>query len=176
MNDEATREHALQCFIDRLAGLRSELYEPSRRTQAAAWVRAEVLALLPTLDGARKGRLVRLLYELHLIGWFDEATQQPAPPVVKLDGADLRDLQLPHANLGWVHLVACYLDRADFAGSYLGGANLGASDLPGANLAGANLTGANLYLCDLHEANLVGTELAEARVAEQQLATAQLHQ
>ena len=172
MDSELAREQALQGFMNRIAGLRAELYEHSLRLQAAAWVRAEALALLPSLDGAAKGRIVRFLYELGLLGCFDAGTQRPLPPVVKLDGADLRDLELPHAALGWIHLVACFLDRANFAGSYLGGANLGASDLPGANLAHATLTGANLYLCDLREANLSGADLTEARVTDAQLAVA----
>jgi hypothetical protein len=172
MDNELTREQALQGFMDRIAGLRADLYEHSLRPQAAAWVRAEALALLPSLDGARKGRIVRFLYELGLLGCLDPATQRPLPPVVKLDGADLRELELPHAALGWIHLVACFLDRANFAGAFLGGANLGASDLPGANLSHATLAGANLYLCDLRGANLSGADLTEARVTDEQLATA----
>jgi hypothetical protein len=171
---ELARERALQAFMDRIAGLRPDLNEHALRAQAAAWVRAEALALFPALDGLRKGRIVRFLYELGLIGCFDPATGQPAPPVVKLDGADLRDLELPHANLGCIHLVACFLDRANFAGSFLGGANLGASDLPGANLVHAALTGANLYLCDLRRASLGGADLSEARITAEQLATAVL--
>jgi uncharacterized protein YjbI with pentapeptide repeats len=173
LDNELAREQALQGFLNRVAALRADLYEHSLRPQAAAWMRAEALALLPSLDGLRKGRIVRFLYELGLLGCLDPATQQPLPPVVKLDGADLRDLQLPHANLGWIHLVACFLDRANFAGSYLGGANLGASDLPGADLSHATLTGSNLYLCDLRGANLSGADLTEARVTEAQLAAAQ---
>jgi uncharacterized protein YjbI with pentapeptide repeats len=172
MNEDRVREQALQGFMNRSAALRAELYEHSLRPQAAAWVRAEALALLPALDGARKGRIVRFLYELSLIGRFDPSTQRPTLPVVKLDGADLRDLELSHASLGGVYLVACFLDRANFAGAFLGGANLGASDLPGANLTHANLTGANLYLCDLRGADLSGADLTEARITPEQLAVA----
>lgn len=173
MEDELVREQALQGLMNRLLALREQLYEHgTTRFQAAAWVRAEVLALLPLLDGQRKGRIVRFLYELGLIGGYDAQAQRPRAAVVKLEGADLRDIELPHANLGWVHLVACYLDRANFEGSFLGQANLGASDLPGANLSQATLTGANLYLCDLQGANLAGADLVEARVNEAQLAAA----
>jgi hypothetical protein len=173
MEQESVQEQALQGLMNRLLVLRDELYQQeTTRLRAAAWVRAEVLALLPILDGGRKGRVVRFLYELGLIGGLDAHTQRPAAPIIKLDGADLRDMELPHASLGWVQLVACFLDRANFMGSFLGQANLGASDLPGANLKQATLTGANLYLCDLREANLTGADLGEARVTEGQLAVA----
>lgn len=96
----------------------------------------------------------------------------------RLDGLDLRGVELPYANccglscqyqdLSDANLQGSLLVDADLIGSVLRGANLRDADLSRSQLVGcdlrdADLTGADLENADLRDADLTGAILKDAR-------------
>ncbi len=115
---ERTREVTLREYLDRMSDLilNHKLQESPEDSPARAVADARTFGALRSLDGPRKGILVRFLYESKLIAKDKR--------VVSLDLADLRGSDLSYANL---------------EGSDLSGANLGDADFFNANLRDANL-------------------------------------
>ncbi len=150
--------------------LRYDLHATTVSDPARALARAHLFVTLRQLDGVHKGYVVQFLYEADLIGNLVAEERDPLSPVIALNGADLTDMVLPKADLGWSHFTAADLSRAKLSGAYLMGANLSAVDLISADLSGANLCGANLFLADLTGARLDGADLREAQVTTEQLA------
>jgi len=135
-----------------------------------ALARAHLFTALRQLDGQHKGLAIQFLYEAGLIGAHVVADLPPAPPVLALNGADLRGLALPNANLAWAHLAVSDLSRADLRNTCLIRANLYAVDLIDADLSHANLCGANFYMAEMSGANFDGADLRSARISPAQLA------
>jgi hypothetical protein len=128
-------------------------------------IRAQTLALLPSLDANRKATLLKFLYELNLIGYLPG--EHPEPAAIELSSADLRGANLADA----------VLNGADLTNTRLGGANLRGAKLTRANLNGADLRKADLRKADLSGASLVGAildsaDLKDAIVTPEQLKTA----
>ena len=105
-------------------------------SHAGAPVRAIAVARTDTavrnLDGARKGTLIRYLWEANLI-------TEPNP-VVALFQVNLSGAIFAGANLSQADLSANDLIDANFANANPNGADLNGADLSGANLSGANLS------------------------------------
>lgn len=105
-------------------------------SQVGAPVRAIAVARTDTavrsLDGARKGTLIRYLWEANLI-------KEPEPVVtlfqVNLSGAIFTGSNLSQADLSTNDLI-----DANFANANPNGVNLDGADLSGANLSAANLS------------------------------------
>ena len=102
-------------------------------------------------------------------------------PRANLDGADLSGANLATANLRGAHLngailIEANLNGADLREADLGGARLRMLNLSGANLATANLRGAHLYGATLIEANLNGANLTGANLSGADLSGAQLNE
>ncbi len=134
--------------------------------------RAHLFTTLRQLDGQHKGLAIQFLYEANLLGSHVVADAPPTSPVLALNGADLRGLVLPAANLAWAHLAVSDLSHADLRNTCLIRANLYAVDLIDADLTGANLCGANLFMADIRGANFDGADLRSAIVSPEQLASA----
>lgn len=140
------QETVLQAYLDRMAGL---LFDRNLRVslpkdEVRALARASTLAVLRELDGARKGLVVRFLYEGGLL--------HSQEAVVSLKQADLRGVDLSQAELA----------KVDLSGADLSGANLRETNLREANLEGATLIVADLSSADLQDASLNSTKLTEA--------------
>jgi hypothetical protein len=120
--EDRAREDALQRYLDRMQELildkKLRTSEEDAETRTVA--RARTLAVLRSLDGDRKGQVVRFLYEAGLIGnkvtEVDRGTH-PTEPII-------------------------YLIEADLNGANLSGAKLSGATLRYANLSNANLRGA----------------------------------
>lgn len=92
----------------------------------------------------------------------------------RLEGLDLRGLQLPYANLAGAfgrgqdltgaNLAGSLLVDSDFAGATFDGANLAGADLSRAELMGCSFRGANLRGADFEKADLTGADLTGADV------------
>jgi uncharacterized protein YjbI with pentapeptide repeats len=136
-----------------------------------ALARAHLFTALRQLDGQHKGLAIQFLYEANLIGAHVVADLPPTPPVLALNGADLRGLALPNANLAWAQLAVADLSRADLRNTCLIRANLYAIDLIDADLSHANLCGANLFMADMRGANFDGADLRSAFISPAQLAS-----
>jgi uncharacterized protein YjbI with pentapeptide repeats len=139
-----------------------------------ALARAHLFTALRQLDGQHKGFAIQFLYEAKLIGAHVVADLPPTPPVLALNGADLRGLALSNGNLAWSHLAVSDLSHADLRNTCLIRANLYAVDLIDADLSNANLCGANLFMADIRGANFDGADLRSAFVSAAQLATAKV--
>ncbi len=90
----------------------------------------------------------------------------------RLQGLDLRGVQLPYADLcgsfgqgqdlTGANLAGSLLVDADFAGANFEGADLSGADLSRAELRHCNFRGANLRGADLEKADLTGADLRGA--------------
>jgi len=168
------RQATLSEYFDDMSVLVLQ-YNLTTSTQAS--VRAIAVARTDTavrdLDGARKGTLIRYLWEAGLI-------IRPHP-VVNLSGANLDGAIFSGSNLFQIALSHLSLSGADFAAAGLLGADLSHSDLSGANLSGADLTcyaetnNSRIAVCaDLSGADLIGAYLIDTNLSGADLSGADL--
>jgi hypothetical protein len=122
--------------------------------------RARTLIVLESLDPARRGTVLRYLYELGLIRKED--------PIVRLHGANLTGVQLANAKLQHVDV-----SNANLTGADLNNASLESANLRNANLQGANLRRSRLVNADLRDSDLEGADLTEADLRSADLSGAQ---
>ena len=173
------RQATLNGYFDDMSAL--VLQYKLTESKSGAPVRAIALARTATavrsLDGARKGYLIRYLWEADLI--------TTPLPVLDLSGVDLSGAVFTGANLYEAQLSSLDLSNAIFTGAALDASNLSGSILSGANLNGTNiicfsqrsnsrttnfcanlrdahLTGATLINADLTGADLTGADLTGA--------------
>jgi hypothetical protein len=139
ISEDRAREEVLQRYLDRMQELILEkgLRRSEKHAEIRDVARARTLAVLRSLDGNRKGQVVKFLHEAYLIG--------------RIEGG------------GQVIRAIIYLHTADLTGAHLNGANLENTDLGGAHLNGANLSGAEEWTNEqLAQADsLVGATLPE---------------
>ena len=179
------REAVLQAYLGRMSEFllanHLRLSDPGDEIRVLA--QAQTVTALSRLDTARKGNLLRFLYESHLIN-TDLGSR-----IITLNGAEVRGVDLRVADLNRVDLSGADLSEADLRGANLSKADLreanlskvdlSKADLDGANLSeadlrGANLSGSNLSGTDLSGANLSGSNLSEANLSEANLFCARL--
>jgi hypothetical protein len=137
--DEALRQYLDQMsnlLIDR--GLRAKSKDSDERRLA----QARTMATLLGLDGNRKKRPLKLIYELDLI---------------KRDNPflDLKNAGLDHADFSELTLQDACLKEVDLRCTNLSGADLKGADLRGADLRGADHRDADLSDACLADANLL---------------------
>jgi hypothetical protein len=113
--------------------LQNALYDPAGGDLARERVRAQTLALLPSLDAQHKRVLVLFLYDARLLSG--------ASPL-DLRGADLRGADLRGADLRGADLRGADLRGADLRGAVLDQSHLSAVNLHGALLSAQQLAGA----------------------------------
>jgi uncharacterized protein YjbI with pentapeptide repeats len=165
------QEAALQAYLDRMAELllaNKLLTTKDKEVRNVARIRT--LTVLEGLDGLRKGLLLRFLQEAELID-----KQQPmidlsranlsdtVLTVAELTGANLHELFLRRAKLGWINLSGANLSISDLQDADLLDSNLSGADLSGANLSGVNLKGVNLSNANLTRAIVTAEQLALAK-------------
>lgn len=142
---EATLREYLDCMSDLI--LNHELRESPEDSSARAVAHARTLSALRSLDGPRKGILVRFLYESNLISRIK--------PVVSLRSANLSLVDLSFADLEGSDLSRANLRDADFYKANLRDASLYRSALDDEQLIKAtDLVGATMP---------DGTEMTEDR-------------
>jgi uncharacterized protein YjbI with pentapeptide repeats len=194
---DGAREAALQAYFEQMAELLVEgnLNRSEPGAVARDVAQARTLAALRQLDGDRKGRVVRFLYELGLIrrqaimdlsgaDLTSAELVQAELSHVNLAGADLlhanlsqcnlREGNLDGASLRWADLQKAVLAGTTFRQARLGRADLGEANLAGADLSGANLYQAHMYAADLSGAMLTGAEMFGANLGGANLAGANL--
>jgi uncharacterized protein YjbI with pentapeptide repeats len=93
--------------------------------------RIRTITVLTQLDGRRVGYVFAFLREAGLM------STASGDDVVRLNDANLKEVNWSQADLFEANLSGAFLNRAD-----LSGANLGSTDLSGAHLSGAHLNGA----------------------------------
>ncbi len=136
--EDRQREAALQTYLDRMTELllsrtlsRQNVDDPVKIV-----ARARTLTTLSTLDGKRKGLVVRFLYELGLLTGSEPILSMSGADLSRADlaGAVMPGINLHDANLRQSLLLGCKLPEADLSGASLIGANLGFANLSKANL------------------------------------------
>jgi hypothetical protein len=166
--EDRAREDVLQRYLDRMSELvlDKNLRDSKRGDAVRATARARTLTALRSLDGGRKGELVRFLCDSDLIGELvrEESEYDRVENII-----DLQFANLSGARLGSVNLVNANLFHANLSDANLHGANLS-----GANLVGAHLVNATLVIADLSGANLVGAHLVNATLFRATLVNADL--
>jgi hypothetical protein len=134
---DRVQEEALQRYLDRMQELILDkgLRRSEKDAEIRSVARARTLAVLRSLDGNRKGQVVRFLYEADLIG--KEMIEQPEQ--MKIEAIiDLREANLSHADLSGATLIGVYLGGANLSDASLRGTILSRADLR-ADLKGADL-------------------------------------
>jgi uncharacterized protein YjbI with pentapeptide repeats len=131
--------------------------------------RARTLTVLGRLDPSRKKALIQFLVDPKLVQKVPALDLGRFAPLIRLDGANLSDVDLSEAYLTGAALIEADLSEANLTGAYLNqacqlnDANLSDADLSEANLDDAILVGANLS-----EANLSGVKGITDEELEQQ--------
>src|SRR5215208_5177590 len=159
VENERARDVALEAYLDQMSQLLFDKDRPLRKSEQGDEVRtlarARTLTVMRKLDGARKGSVVRFLYESGLIGG-DPSWRRGATTVVYLDGTDLSGAHLSGVRLDFANLRGANLHGADLHSAHPVGAYLYEADLSEADLSGANPVEADLSRANLREANLGG--------------------
>lgn len=155
---ERESQPALQNYFDRITELLLSDKPLPNSDRAITSARARTLAVLHILDAAHKGYLLRFIYEADLINKEN--------PIINLNGANLRQIELigatlSNANLEGVDLREANLERTEFQG-----VSLAQADLRGAHLRAVNFTQVDLQKADLRQANLVAATLVDVNVKE----------
>jgi hypothetical protein len=149
---------ALQKYLDQMGRLLAQegLRSSEKDSDVRVSVRSQTLTVLQRLGPDRKQKLLRFLYESHLIGKDD--------PIVSLAGSDLSEAALHRANLSEANLSEAKLHEASLSGADLSKTDLTEAGLRAANLRKADLSEANLREADLNEAQGVTNEELEQTV------------
>lgn len=173
--EDKQREDRLQTYYDRMTELllKEDLRDSKPEHEVRSIARTRTLATLRTLDGMRKGMLLRFLKESELIDVQREG-QEDENPIVDLFGADLRNADLLAAELGSVYFVGTNLRDANLRGALLVRADLMGAHLEGADLTNAYLRGALLVHAHLRDAYLEGADLTSALLTDADLEDANL--
>jgi len=132
-------------------------------------VRARTLATLRLIQPEHKTILVKFLYEAGMLG---SQNGVPAKPIIALNGADLKDVNLSHYQMEFISITSAFLNNANLSGAFLFQANLTACDLINADLSFAILDEANLLMADLTGANLKGASLLGTTILDEQVSKA----
>src|SRR5215217_7636629 len=149
-------EAALQNYFEAVGELLVEkpLLRARPGDNLSTVVRVQTLSVLEGLDPARKGILLRFLYESGLT-YRDK-------PVVSLEAANLSDAILSLARLYKANLFRANLNSANLSDAMLLQADLSRARLFRANLSDTTLIDANLTNAILIDANLSGADLTGA--------------
>jgi len=171
--EESQRESALQRYFDEMSKLLLEkgLRESKKNDEVRKVARARTISVLRTLDGERKGMLLKFLYESQLINKTDPIIDLS---YADLEGANLQNARLGNANLSLVALRGAFLFSAELTRSSLNGASLREANLSGACLEHADLKHVDLIDADLSDAVLDHGDLTDAFLAGTNLSDAQL--
>lgn len=144
------RQSDLQAYIKSMTELLLEhgLRKANQNNEVCTIARTITLTVLSQLSGVQKGQVLQFLHESGLIERI---------PVLKLNGADLNQINLFRAALN-----SAYLRETDIQNANLVRANLFRANLQRARLQNTNLSGAVLVRANLREAFMQGTNLREA--------------
>jgi hypothetical protein len=120
VENQRAQDEALQAYLDQMSQMLTDKDRPSHRWQLgdslSTVARARTLTVLTRLDGKRKGRVLRFLYESGLI------TKDRL--ILDLRGADLKGADLSYANL-----MGADLWQTNLIGAHLNSANVFTDDL-----------------------------------------------
>jgi uncharacterized protein YjbI with pentapeptide repeats len=162
---ERWQEETLQHYLDRMTellldkGLRN--LNDLQQSEARSVAITRTLTVLRSLDGKRKGAVIRFLGDAGLL--------KGPQPIITLARADLRGADLANVNLEDAELTGANLSSARLAESSMADAVLEEAVLTGADLTHALLLGTIFFRADLGHANLFRATLTKADFREADL-------
>lgn len=170
---EQTQEQALRYYFDDMTDLliNKDLRHSDLESEKRIVARAKTLAVLRTLNGERKGLLLRFLYEAKLIN--------SESPIINLADADFSNARLSYTDLSGANLQQAFFRGAQLRSACLNNANLKYTDLNFSVLMFAEINNASLYSAELQLSNLMyakltNSDLRNARLNESRLCHANL--
>jgi uncharacterized protein YjbI with pentapeptide repeats len=175
VENQRAQDAALEAYLDQMSQLLTDKARPLHRAQLhdslSTAARARTLAVLPRLNGHRKGSVLQFLHEAGLVT-KDRLILDLSG--ADLSGADLSGVQLSKDDLSWADLSDADLSKADLSEADLSKANLREACLRRAGLSGANLHAADLFQATPFQANLIRADLSKANLREACLREANL--
>lgn len=145
--------------------LEEDLRNSQENSEVRSIARAMTLSTLRSLDGDRKGLLIKFLFESKLItNWC-----QSEAVIIGLAGADLENANLTGSGLYCVDFDGANLYNANLSDTYLEGATF-----YGANLSNVEAIESNLILSTLDQAKLESADLSRADISSSNLVGAEL--
>lgn len=168
INLERAEEEAMQQYIDRISELVLAGHFTSGSREVVAVGRAQTLAVLQIVDGARAGRVMQFLGEIGMVQLLVTDLEQ-----LNFAGAQLKGLPLSGLNMEDVSFAGADLEEADLTGAALEDVDLRYADLKGANLSQVTMEDVLLKGAELDHADLRGANLTETTgLDEEELARA----
>jgi uncharacterized protein YjbI with pentapeptide repeats len=166
---QRAQDEALQAYLDEMSSLllEKDLRASEEDSEVRTLARARTLTVLGSLDPSRKAEVMQFLEEANLV-WVPPWERRGAP-VISLEEANLREV-----DLNWATLHSAELAGADLSDATLSDATLHDADLFGANLRGANLRDTSLSGADLSDTNLYEANLRRANLSDTNLYEANL--
>jgi uncharacterized protein YjbI with pentapeptide repeats len=162
--EQRSQDEALQAYLDQISQLLTDKDRPLHRAQLGDSIsmvaRARTLTVLASLDGSRKGKVVRFLCEAGLL----TVKRHKDLAIVPLVSADLRCANLSNAALVRTDLSVTDLSQANLEDAALASANLEHATLRNANLRRSFLPKAYLDCADLRNADLRNANLSDAKL------------
>jgi hypothetical protein len=162
INLARAEEEAVQQYIDRISELALAGYFTSGALEAVAVGRAQTLAVLQIVDGARAGRVLQFLGEIGLVQLLVTEIEE-----LNFAGAQLKGLPLSGIDMEDVNLAGADLEEADLSGADLEEVDFRYADLKGANLSGVTMADVLLKGAALDHTDLRGANLADASGLEE---------
>ena len=156
--DRRSQDATLQAYLNQMSDLMLDrkLLKSKKDDAVRAVARTVTLTALRRLDAERKAEVVHFLYEAgvlhvpHDLTFFGSVFRGTPIPIVDLEGADLRGVDLANASL-WTTECGVLegvrsraLLKGDFRGARFDHATLCAVDLSEADLRGASFAGAKI--------------------------------
>jgi len=177
------RAVALQDYINKISDLllKENLRNSSKNDDVRIVAQALTLALLLSLDSARKRNVIQFIYDAGLINKDNTIINLEQCYLgkinleeVQLRRAHLKDIRIEKSNLNGIRLREANLSEAKIKNSTFHkahivkttciGADFSYSSMNGATLKEAKFNGATLKHVDFTNANLSGTDFADANL------------
>lgn len=170
---ELDRRKLLETYFDRMQDLFLEhgLLKANSKDEIREIARARTLHVLRSLDGERKGQVVRFLVDSGALA--KKINGEEYKSAVRLSYADLSNAKLENAHLEGVNLWCANLENANLTNAHLVYANLPYAFMKGTILDDADLSGAilNKTIVEPHQLDkaltLEGATMPDNRSYEQ---------
>lgn len=164
---ERIQESTFQDYLDRMTDLllKHNLRTSQHNDDVRSIARSRTLTVLRTLDNARKGMVIRFLYESGLI--FSQS-------IITLRGADISHVTLEKANLREANLGKSFLSASNLSSADLQEANLSHVSMEKALLIRTSLLSADMTLGNFNDSNFFRATLANANLDSAHLQRANL--
>jgi hypothetical protein len=176
LQEEEAMETSMQTYLDQMTQMilddNKPLLKSGPNSVLRQTARVRTVTALNRLDGEHNKIVIDFLKDSGLIGFRVPGEKKES--VVRLDAADLDDVDFAHSNLGGVNLRFAELRHADLHNAILGLSNLTFADLAHANLESADLRDTDLIFANLEDAKLADANFSGARLRGVDLSGANL--